>query len=448
MPQVRPFRPIAYAPGRYASPVVPPRIRLPDSPDERPAAGRSVSDLTDVVCPPYDVIDDELQRHLLERDPHNAVRVELPRGDDPHASAAKALKAWLADGTLQRRAQGSIYYYAHASSEMPDELTVQGMLARVLLEPYGSDVRAHELTMPGPKADRLEHLRVTGTQFSPILAIYFDASERYRHVMARAWTDEWRARDADGLLHTVAEVEPDDRLLAFLSRQRLYIADGHHRYETALAHRAEVRADPANAAAAPGELAADWVMAVLVNAEFEELQVLPTHRLVRGVDAGALERLAAGGLAPWRIEAVAFDALQQALRATGGDPAFGLLLSGERSFLMSAEREAVAERMHRERVSSAVARLDLAILHAALLDDLLGIDAGHLAAGDRLTYTRSADEARRSVGLGEAQAAFLVRPTGLEELAAVAGAGDVMPQKSTYFYPKLLTGMVFNPVED
>ena len=108
----------------------------------------------------------------------------------------------------------------------------------------------------------------------------------------------------------------------------------------------------------------------------------------------------------------------------------------------------MAERMARERVSTAVARLDLAVLHAALLNDLLGISAADVAAGDRLAYTRSEDEARDAVERGEAQAAILVRPTRLEELAAVAGAGDVMPQKSTYFYPKLLTGMVFNPLED
>jgi uncharacterized protein (DUF1015 family) len=447
MPEVRPFRPLAYAPAKYAHPTVSERVSLPDEPEDR-SAGRSVCDLTDVVCPPYDVIDDSLRRELLDRDPHNAVRLELPPGDDPHATAAEALAAWLADGTLERRAQASVYYYANASSEMPDEPTVQGVLARVRLEPYGADVRAHEHTMPGPKADRLEHLRVTGTQFSPVLAIYFDASERYRHVMSRAWTDEWRARDGDGLLHTLGEVEADDRLLNYLSRQRLYIADGHHRYETALAYQAVVRADPANAAAAPGELAADWVMVVLVNAEMEELRVLPTHRLIHGVDPEDLERLAAGALPPWRAEARAFDQLQAALGEPRGQPAFGLLLPGARAYLLGVDRAEVAERMRRERLSSAVARLDLAILHAALLEDVLGIDAAHLAAGDRLAYTRSPADARRAVESGEAQAAILVRPTSLEDLAAVAGAGDMMPQKSTYFYPKLLTGMVFNPVED
>jgi uncharacterized protein (DUF1015 family) len=321
------------------------------------------------------------------------------------------------------------------------------VLAQVLLEPYGAEVRAHEHTMPGPKADRLEHLRATGTQISPILAIYFDAGERYRHVMSRAWTDEWRARDTDGLLHTAAEVEPDDRLLGYLSRQRLYIADGHHRYETALAYQAELRTDPAHAGVAPGELAADWVMMVLVNAEMEELQVLPTHRLLRGVDAAALERVAAGAAAPWQSTPLAEEELLGRLRDGDGEPAFGLLLARNRGYLLAVSPEAAAERMRRERMSTEVAKLDLAILHAALLDDVLAIGTAELAAGDRLAYTRSAAEARHAVESGEAQAAILVRPTSLEQLAAVASVGDVMPQKSTYFYPKLLTGMAFNPVE-
>jgi uncharacterized protein (DUF1015 family) len=450
MPPVRPLRAITYAPERFAPPTIPPRIRLPDEPEDHPSAGRRVADLTDVVCPPYDVIGPAEQEELLARHDRNAIRLELPSGPDPHASAAATLADWLSDGTLQRRPQASVYYYAHASSAMPDEPTVQGVLARVQLEPFGTDVRAHEHTLPGPKAYRLAHLRATRTQVSPILAAYFDRSERYRHVMARAWTDEWRARDGDGLLHTVGEVEPDDRLLGFLSRQRLYIADGHHRYETALAHQADVRSDPALADAPPGALASDWIMMVLVNAEMEELDIRPTHRLIHGGSLDALDALIREPGPIWAAEPVPADGVAARLEELSDleRPVFGLLLPGGRGYLLMADREAARDRMQRERVSTAVAALDLAILHAALLDDVLGIDADRIAAEDRLAYTRSEAEARSAVERGEAQAAILVRPTRLEQLAAVATAGDVMPQKSTYFYPKLVTGMVFNPLED
>jgi uncharacterized protein (DUF1015 family) len=333
---------------------------------------------------------------------------------------------------------------------MPDDPTVQGVLARVLLEPYGAEVRRHEHTMPGPKADRLGLLRATRTQLSPILAVYFDRSERYRHVMSRAWSSEWRARDDDGLLHTLAEVEPDERLLAFLSRQRLYIADGHHRYETALAYQAEVRGNPAVGDLPLGALAADWIMVVLVNAEMEEVDIRPTHRLLRDGSARALEDFLAEPGPIFRVERMAPDELPARLAGArdADEPTFGLLLPDGRAYLLIADPDEAAHRMQGERVSTAVGRLDLALLHAALLDDRLGVDGAAVAAGDALAYTRSEADARRAVDAGEARAAILVRPTRLEQLAAVAMVGDVMPQKSTYFYPKLLTGMVFNPLED
>jgi len=449
MPAVRPFRAITYAPERFAKPITPERVRLPDEADTA-LASHQVTDLTDLACPPYDVIGPDLQAELLGRDDRNAVRLELPPAADPHAFAASTLASWMADGTVGRRREASVYYYAHASTAMPDDPTVQGVLARVLLEPYGADVRRHEHTMPGPKADRLGLLRATRTQFSPILAVYFDRSARYRHVMSRAWTNEWRARDVDGLLHTAAEVEPDDRLLAFLSRQRLYIADGHHRYETALAYQAEMREDAALAVQAPGALAADWIMAVLVNAEEEEVDIRPTHRLLRDVSTNALEAFVRSPGPVFRMEPMEADDVADRLeRERDAEAAtFGLLLPGGRGYLLQADPDAASERMRRERVSTAVSRLDLAILHAALLDDRLGIDAEAVAAGERLAYTRDEADARHAVDAGEARAAILVRPTRLEQLAAVAMAGDVMPQKSTYFYPKLLTGMVFNPLED
>jgi uncharacterized protein (DUF1015 family) len=448
MPQVAPLRGIRYALDRFATADAADRVRLPDEPP--PGAGRRIADLTDVVCPPYDVISPELQAALLDRHPANAVRLELPPGDAPHAAAAATLAAWLADGTLQRGAEASVYYYAHATPRRPDDPTVQGILLRVLLEPYGAEVRAHEHTMPGPKADRLAHLHATRTQLSPILAVYFDRSERYRHVMSRGWTDEWRARDEDGLLHTLAAVEPDERLLGYLSRQRLFIADGHHRYETALTYQAEVRSDPAWADAPPGSLAADWIMMVLVNAELEELEILPTHRLIRGSDPEALRGLVSDAHPLWQAEPIDLDDLPARLDALrdAEEPVFGLLLPGGEGWLLIGDPDGIDDRMRRERASTAVRRLDLAILHAALLDDRLGIGPAEVAAGGRLAYTRSEADARASVARGDAQAAILVRPTRLDQLAEVASIGDVMPQKSTYFHPKLLTGLAFNPLED
>jgi uncharacterized protein (DUF1015 family) len=280
--------------------------------------------------------------------------------------------------------------------------------------------------------------------------VYFDRSERYHHVMSRAWIDEWRARDGDGLLHQLAAIEADDRLLGYLARQMLFVADGHHRYETALAYQQEVRADPRHASIAPGSLGADWTMIMLVNAELTELEIRPTHRLLLDADTDALRALGAGDEPPWQAVAVPPEALDEALaeRRHDPEPVFGLVLGDEDGYLLVGDADGLGDRLRREAMSRAVRSLDLAALHVSVLGDRLGIGPEQVAAGGRLAYTRSGADARERVASGEAAAAILVRPTRLDQLAEVASAGDVMPQKSTYFYPKLLTGMVFNPLED
>jgi len=442
MPRVSPFRGLHYSIDRFAVTTIPDRIRTPEDADAPPAR---VADITDVACPPYDVIDEEGRGALLARHDRNAVRLEFSPDPDPHSSAAKALREWISDGTLERRAEPAAYYYRHATASAPDELTVDGLVVRVLLEPWGDGIRPHEHTMPGPKADRLALLHATRTQLSPILAVYFDRSQRYHHVMGRAWSDEWRARDDDGLLHQLAAIEADDRLLGYLGRQTLFVADGHHRYETALAYQAEVRADPRWGSAAPGELGADWIMMQLVNAELTDLEILPTHRLILDADAAVLVSSPAFAASPMPADALP-AALEQ--RRQDGDPVFGLVLPDGAGYLLVGDHAALGERLRREPMSTAVQRLDLAALHVALLGDGLGITDADAAAGNRLAYTRDASEAIARVAGGEAAAAILVRPTHIDQLADVANAGDVMPQKSTYFYPKLLTGMVFHPLED
>jgi uncharacterized protein (DUF1015 family) len=304
--------------------------------------------------------------------------------------------------------------------------------------------------MPGPKADRLALLHATRTQLSPILAVYFDRSERYRYTMSRAWSDEWRARDADGLLHQLVAVEPDDRLIGYLARQTLFVADGHHRYETALAYQAEVRADPRWASAGPGELAADWIMMLVVNAELVDMEIRPTHRLLRDVDPDALRSLVSGDDPLWQALPIRPADIAAALddRRDAEEPVIGLVLPDDDGYLLVGDPDGLRDRLRRERMSDAVRALDLAVLHVALLADRLGVSADDVAAGTRLAYTRDEADARERVARGEADAAILVRPTRLDQMAEVASAGDVMPQKSTYFYPKLLTGMVFNPLED
>ena len=445
MPRVSPFAGLHYSLARFGAAAVPQRVRLAHD-DEAPSA--RVADLTDVVCPPYDVIDDAKRGELLDRHERNAVRLEYNAAADPYEAAAEALAAWAADGTLERRSGRVVYSYCHATASAPDEPTVEGLVVRVLLEPWGGGIRPHEHTMPGPKADRLALLRATRTQLSPILAIYFD-SRRIQHGR-NVRGEEWRARDDDGLIHQLTAFEPDEALLDALGSQTLFVADGHHRYETAMAYQAEVRADPRWSTAAPGELAADWIMMMVVNAELSQLEIRPTHRILLDADADALRALAAGDDPLFTAIPVAPDALASALdeRPSSDEAVFGLVLPAGEGFLLVGDPDGLSDRLRRERMSGAVRALDLSALHVAVLEDRLAISADDVAGGRRLAYTRDEAEARERVATGDATAAILVRPTRMDQLASVASAGDVMPQKSTYFYPKLLTGMVFNPLED
>jgi uncharacterized protein (DUF1015 family) len=445
MPQVRPLRGLGYALDRFGATEIPARVRRTG---EAAAYPGRIADLTDVVSPPYDVISDSQRAALLGRHPRNAVRLELSAEPAPHRAAAEALHAWQEDGTLSVRSKAAFYTYRYEPPDATPGEEVRGILARILLEPFGPAMRAHEHTMPGPKADRLGLLRATRTQLSPILVIYTDDAGRHEGIVERDVFDEWRARDGDGLLHRAGVVEADAGLAAYLSKRKLLIADGHHRYETALAYQAEVRADPVARGAEPGALAADWIMAVLVNAARERLEIRPTHRLIRGADPEALRALVTGADPLFQAVPVAPDALGDRLTdlREAEEAVFGLVLPDGEGWLLIGDVDAAADRMRREPGSPPARRLDLALLHAALLGDRLGISADDVAAGERLAYTRSEADARGRVARGEATAAILVRPTRLEELTAVAAAGDVMPQKSTYFYPKLLTGLVFHPL--
>jgi uncharacterized protein (DUF1015 family) len=445
MPLVRPLRGLGYALDRFGGSQIPERVRLPGEGSHHP--GR-VADLTDLVSPPYDVITDSQRSALLGRHPRNAVRLELSADPAPHRAAAEALAAWRGDGTLVHRSKAAFYSYRYTPASAPDGREVRGILARVRLEPWGPTIRPHEHTMPGPKADRLGLLHATRTQLSPILILYSHDSGAHDGLVGRPTIEEWRARDGDGILHRAGVVTDDHGLGAYLSRRRLVIADGHHRYETALAYQADVRSDPVAGTAEPGALAADWVMAVLVNAARESVEIRPTHRLLRRVDTERLRAVLRGPDPLFQAVPVAPESLGERLMdlRDADEPVFGLLLDGE-GWLVIGDRDAAEDRMRREPGSAPARRLDLALLHAALLGDRLGITAADAAAGDVLLYTRSEADARGRVARGEAMAAILVRPTRLEELTAVAAAGDVMPQKSTYFYPKLLTGMVFYPLE-
>ena len=416
MPRISPFRALRY---------------------DEPVAGP----LDQLVAPPYDVIDEAERRDLVSRSEHNVVELDLPRdprGGDPYEHAGKLLEQWTEEGVLTRDDAPAIWaleqdYVAPDGSR----LTRRGFLARIRLAPYGEGIRPHERTQPGPKEDRLRLTRATRHNLSPIFALH--PGDVWPHLEPARGEPWGEVTDGDGTTHRVwriSDAAVHEAVAAELEPGELLIADGHHRYETSLAYQGEV------AERGP----ADYVLMALVSLEDPGLTVFPTHRLISGLedDPAKQEALGAGLQERFEVEEVPTNQLDPG--DSEGVGVFGYIDShfkrGFRLRLKDTARldEALAGR------SDAYRTLDAAILEELVLKEILGMSAEDIAAKRGIGYTPSADEALAKLDAGDYQVAFLLRPTPVDQVRAVAAAGETMPPKSTYFFPKLLTGIVFNPL--
>jgi uncharacterized protein (DUF1015 family) len=421
----------------------------------------AVRDLRLVVSPPYDVISPDQQRKLLARDPRNVVRLDFPpvepgdQPDDRYRRAAKTLAAWRSDGTLHKDPRPGVYAYEQAY-RVPGtaiDRTQRGFFARLRLEPFGPDsaVLPHERTLAAPREDRYKLLRATGVNTSPVVGLYEDRLGESSALLDGIVAAKPAAHvvDDDGVTHRMWSV-PDDgtgdgialALAAVAGRGPITIADGHHRYETALRYRDERRMSRSCEEDPPF----DYLLMLLLESTGQPLTVLPTHRVVRGTAADWSFRAATGGL--FRVEAgVERDRLVREFAGLegGGRGRFGLWQKGRGGAILDARRKAVEPLLPPG--GPALRGLDVTIL-GMTLDRLFGLDPAAVTAGVRVEYTKSADEAIEKVEAGgDSDVAFLLEPTPVASIAAVAAEGDVMPQKSTYFYPKPLTGLVINPHE-
>ncbi len=468
---------LASAPGGRAAPVAAASPVAPDREPEEPVpqirafralryASEAVGDLAAVVSPPYDVISPPQQRALLARHPLNVVRLDLPadepgdQPDDRYRRAARTLAAWRSNGTLRKDPRPSVYVYEQSfavpgSTEMR---TQRGFFARLRLEPFGpgSGVLPHERTFAGPREDRYKLLRATGANLSPVVGLFAEPSGRTSELLAAATLRpvEGDVTDDDGVRHRLwslplaaADAAEDvaAELLSLAGRDAITIADGHHRYETALRYRDERRMTRSCEEDPPF----DYLLALLLETTAEPLTVLPTHRVVRGLGEAGIQALlgSLGELFAVRPAASADDVVAAMAPGTapGGGGRLGLVTRAG-SALLEARREAFEPSL--PRAGQALRSLDVTLLGVAL-ERLCDIDAAAVATGERIAYTKSAAEAadwvaRRAEG---ADAAVLLDPTPVGAIVAVARDGDVMPQKSTYFFPKPLTGLVINPHE-
>jgi uncharacterized protein (DUF1015 family) len=424
MPDVRPFRAL-----RYSSDEVP--------------------DLATVVSPPYDVVSPERRAALLARDPRNVIAVELPEstpGDEPedrYRQAARTLAGWRSSGVLRKDPRPSWYVLeqAYRVPETGEERSQRGFLGLVRLVPYGgtAGVLRHERTLDAPREDRYRLLRATGANTSPIVGLYEDpsgvAATALGAIAARPPSAE--LVDDEGVQHRLWVVPADDPDVAELpgpaAAGPIVIADGHHRYETALRYRDERHMTRSCEEDPPF----DWAMMLFLSTA-ERLTILPTHRLLRGLSAEEVGSIPARVGTLFEVEATDAAGFERGVER-------GTLGLATTSGCWTMEPKALSSEPPSGDGGSAVDVLDVAVLGRAL-DRLWGIDAGAVAAG-RLAYTTSASEALASVDQRRADAAFLLAPTPVDDVVEVARRGEVMPQKSTHFYPKALAGLVLNPHE-
>jgi uncharacterized protein (DUF1015 family) len=389
--------------------------------------------LGDLVAPPYDVISPAEREALLARSPYNAVRLELP--DPPYEAVAQVIADWLAAGILGRPERPGLVAWTQAFTLDGERRERRTLLATVRLEPYSARVvRPHERTHSGPKEDRLRLYRAVRTHISPVFGLYPDPAGSGWAAAGIADRAPDATFDSDGgaVENRVWWIDDPAALAgiaAALSDKWILIADGHHRYETALAYQAEQRAAAQDDGA---EHPYDFVLMGLTALDDPGLVVLPTHRVLAEWPAGAASRLAA-------TPAADLEDLLAALRAAPLDrPALGLVTPDGFALLTGA---LAPEATPGE-------RLDVAVLEREILIPDLGDDQAALAHRDVLWYTKDAAEATADVASGRAAAAIIIRPLPKDAVAAVSDAGQTMPQKSTYFYPKLWTGVAFHSLTD
>ncbi|MGH9794757.1 MAG: DUF1015 domain-containing protein [Candidatus Acidiferrales bacterium] len=452
MAEIFPFRAFRYATGRV-----------------KPA---------DVLTQPYDKITPQMQERYYGLSPYNLVTVERGKAhptDSPqnnvYTRARQALDTWIAEGVLIRESAPAIYAYSqeYAPPGSDETLTRHGFVALGRVEDYAAGVvHRHEQTLSGPRADRLELLRATRAHTGQLFMLYSDPAKHIDKLLAQ--TEKVPApvevRDEYGVIHRLWPVTDSDTIEAFVAAMagcKLVIADGHHRYETAIAYRDECRAAKGSAdPSAPHEK----VMMTFVNAESEGLTILPTHRILTSVpDFSAdtfLRKLeawfevrrfpaaasaAAGAPDPELAGSAHTPSVPQFVAHTRAQRAIGFYAGGD-AFWQLALRQQTELRALIPSVSPAQLELDVVLLHRLILEKGLGITPEAVSKESHIRYEREAQAAIGAAREGQAQACFLLNPVSVHQVMSMALAGEVLPQKSTDFYPKLLSGLTIYRLDD
>jgi len=404
--------------------------------------------MSGLICPPYDVIPPSMQEELYGSSPYNAIRLELPMESDPYAAAAERLEEWMRADVLVREDVPALYPYSQTFTDHDGNThTRSGFFAAMRLHEFGErKVLPHERTLSGPKADRLNLFRKTRMNISSIFGLYADAEGVADQLLVGYAAAQEPVADAmfQGIRNRLWRLDDPELVAAVrdaLAEKTVYIADGHHRYETGLNYRRErAEANPEHSGSEPY----NFILVYLNNIYDKGLVVFPIHRLVHGIEGFDPQRLRA------KLEKY-FDvtelddrvALKGYLDASVSSYSYGVVSEeGVLGITLRGEPGALLDRG----TAPALQKLGLVVLHEAVLTRLLGISHEAMALQTNIVYVKEDSAVFDTVLSGKAQVGFVVKPATVEQVLAVSESGGVMPQKSTFFYPKIMTGLVFSPL--
>lgn len=416
-------------------------------------------DFSRVIAPPYDVLDEAGKAALQSRHPNNIVNIDLPwlppktvGPDEVYARADMALQSWLSAGILKRDSRPGIYPYTHSFEHHGKTFHRRGLIATVRLSAFGQGhVVPHEKTYSAPIEDRLKLMRATGAQLSPIFGLFSDARSDITRLVYQNLGRPSLDGTMDGVRHQLWEIHDNEierQAIDLMGTKPIYIADGHHRYTTALQYQKEM--EQAHGGPLPPNHPANFCMFVLVSMQDDGLLILPTHRLIGGLSnfdiqifRGALGKNGVISDTPFLPSQI--NEFMETTLAKAPPNSFGLFdAKTKKIHLVTITHLDVMKEIEPDH-SDAWRKLDVAVLQSYLLDRVVQTE---FAGIKEITkgYTADAKEVPAKVDGKQFQIAFLLRSTPLHALEELGKTKEVMPQKSTYFYPKLATGMAINPI--
>ncbi|NLN76754.1 MAG: DUF1015 domain-containing protein [Armatimonadetes bacterium] len=405
-----------------------------------------VGELGKVVSPPYDIISPEDRVYYHKLHPNNFVRLvlgeELPGDDDSDNRFTRAgnyLRSWMADGAMKQDAAPALFVYQQIFQTDGCEKSVRGFTAAVKIQEYSDKViLPHENTLSRPKSELAVLIREVKANLDCVYGLYADAEYALDEVMDKAMATPplEAAVDKDGVVNRLwAVTDPDEiaKVQSFISDKQIAIADGHHRYETALAYRNDMREKTGGA----GEF--DYVMMTLINVYEKDMTIYPTHRVLANLSAESLDNLVDKLEDSFEVRASSKDRLIEHMAKEG---AIGMYHAG--GAMLIVPREGIESQIEGSKASR---ELELNILHELILAKHLGIGEEKLRNQAHIIYTRDPAEAFKLVDSGQRQIAFFVNNIAVKSVLDIAAAGEKMPQKATYFYPKLLSGLVLRKLD-